>query len=146
MNCRLIFVINRSFSRHRVRNTVPQKRPAGPIRHYPAQLQSTNSGGYAVAFPDFPYCVAAGATVADAIAMAADVLAEHIDALLTASASLPASHIDQHASAGANTRQVLVPVDGPDTVDDEGNPEQAAEDVERSQPLQELFPGRQAQL
>ncbi|WP_191061020.1 type II toxin-antitoxin system HicB family antitoxin [Geminicoccus harenae] len=117
-----------------------------PIRRYPAQLQSTRSGGYTVAFPDFPYCVAAGATVADATAMAADVLAEHVDALLAAGASLPASPIDQHASAGASTRQILVPVDGPDTVDDEGNPEQTAEDVERARPLQELFPGRQAQL
>ncbi|WP_191062333.1 type II toxin-antitoxin system HicB family antitoxin [Geminicoccus harenae] len=110
-------------------------------RHYPAQLRSTRSGGYTVTFADFPYCVATGATVADATAMAADVLAEHVNALLAAGASLPAPRIDQYASAGAGARRILVPVGGLDTVDDDDNPERPAKDFEQVPSLQELFPG-----
>ncbi|WP_159718569.1 type II toxin-antitoxin system HicB family antitoxin [Geminicoccus flavidas] len=133
----------RSFGRHRIRNTMSQKGTAVTVRHYPAQLRSTRSGGYAVAFPDFPYCVAAGATVADATAMAADVLAEHVDALLAAGASLPAPRIDQHAFAGTGARWILVPVGNPDTVDDDDKPKRAAEVFKQVRPLQELFPGLQ---
>jgi predicted RNase H-like HicB family nuclease len=139
MDIRLNFVFNQLSGQHRVQNPVAQKRSVVPIRHYPAELRSTRSGGYAVTFPDFPYCVAAGATAADATAMAADVLAAHVNALLAAGASLPAPRNDQHASAGASTRQILVPVGGSDTVDN-GNPAQTAEDFEQAWPLQGLFP------
>jgi hypothetical protein len=70
-----------------------------------------------VAFPDFPYCVASGATVADATTMAADVLAEHVGAMLAAGDPLPAPSTAQVGSLGAGTRWILVPLSDPAVAD-----------------------------
>jgi predicted RNase H-like HicB family nuclease len=111
------------------------------VRHYPAQLRPTRSGGYTVTLPDFPYCVAVGATVTDAIAMAADVLAEHVDVVLVAGASPRALRIDQYASTDTGARWILVPVGNADTAGDDDKPKRAAEVFKQVRPLQELFPG-----
>ncbi len=51
------------------------------IKHYPAFLEPNGNGGYGVFFPDFPGCVSAGGSVDEALAMAAEALALHIEGM-----------------------------------------------------------------
>ena len=57
---------------------------------YPARLTSEPEGGYLVTFPDLPDALTQGEDREDAIAMAADCLAETIAARIAERADIPA--------------------------------------------------------
>ncbi len=51
------------------------------MKHYPALIRKTPDSDYGVEFPDFPGCVTAGLTVDDALVMAEQALAFHVDGM-----------------------------------------------------------------
>lgn len=63
------------------------------LRHYPALITQDEGdppeAAYGVVFPDFPGCVSVGATVQEAEAMAAEVLALHVEGMLEDGEPLP---------------------------------------------------------
>jgi predicted RNase H-like HicB family nuclease len=58
-------------------------------RFYPAVLEKGPKGTFALWFPDFPDCVAAGASQEDALTKAEHVLAQVVDRLAEAERPLP---------------------------------------------------------
>ena len=60
------------------------------MKHYPALIRKTPDSDYGVEFPDFPGCVTAGLTVDDAVVMAEQALALHIDGMRDDGEALPA--------------------------------------------------------
>jgi len=57
---------------------------------YVALIHKDTDSDYGVSFPDLPGCVTAGATLDEAIAMAKEALALHIEGLLEDNESIPA--------------------------------------------------------
>lgn len=51
------------------------------MKHYPALIRKTPDSDYGVEFPDFPGCVTAGLTVDDALVMAEQTLAFHVEGM-----------------------------------------------------------------
>lgn len=51
------------------------------MKHYPALIRKTPDSDYGVEFPDFPGCVTAGLTVDDALVMAEQALAFHVEGM-----------------------------------------------------------------
>lgn len=51
------------------------------MKHYPALIRKTPDSDYGVEFPDFPGCVTAGLNLAEALAMAEQALALHVDGI-----------------------------------------------------------------
>ena len=72
---------------------------------YPADLKSDPGGGFVVTFPDLPDAVTQGEDREDAVAMAADCLAETIGARIAERADVPAP-----SPARPGQVQVAVPV------------------------------------
>lgn len=61
-------------------------------RHmYPAIIHKDPNTDFGVSFPDFPGCVGAGATIADAVADAEDALALHLSGMISDGESAPAA-------------------------------------------------------
>lgn len=60
-----------------------------PSTYYPAIIDRSRSG-YGVTFPDFPGCIAAGATVAEAAQNAEAALALHVEGMVKDKDALPA--------------------------------------------------------
>lgn len=58
-------------------------------KFYPAVLECGTKGSFAIWFPDFPDCVAAGRTQEDALARAELALAKAVDAMAEADRVLP---------------------------------------------------------
>jgi predicted RNase H-like HicB family nuclease len=59
-----------------------------PATYYPAIVDRSESG-FGISFPDFPGCIASGATVQDAAVNGEAALALHIDAMQGEGAALP---------------------------------------------------------
>jgi predicted RNase H-like HicB family nuclease len=57
---------------------------------YVALIHKDADSDYGVSFPDLPGCVSAGSTLDEAIAMAKEALALHIEGLLEDNESIPA--------------------------------------------------------
>ncbi len=51
------------------------------MKHYPALIRKTPDSDYGVEFPDFPGCVTAGLTVDEALVMAEQALAFHVEGM-----------------------------------------------------------------
>jgi predicted RNase H-like HicB family nuclease len=59
------------------------------MRRYIALLDRDATGGYGVAFPDFPGCVSAGNTLAEAADQAAQALRLHVEGMLDDGDAIP---------------------------------------------------------
>lgn len=59
------------------------------LRYYPALIHKDRDSDYGVSFPDFPGCVSAGVTHSEALVMAKEALALHIECMLEDGESLP---------------------------------------------------------
>ena len=59
------------------------------MKHYPALIRKTPDSDYGVEFPDFPGCVTAGLTVGNALAMAEQSLALHVDGMRDDDEAIP---------------------------------------------------------
>jgi predicted RNase H-like HicB family nuclease len=59
------------------------------MRHYIALIHKEPESDFGVSFPDFPGCVTAGATLQEALAMAEEALAGHIEAMVEAGDAVP---------------------------------------------------------
>ncbi len=57
---------------------------------YVAVVHKEPGSDYGVSFPDFPSCVTAGATLDEAVALAHDALAFHLEGMATDGDPLPA--------------------------------------------------------
>jgi predicted RNase H-like HicB family nuclease len=61
---------------------IVESRPGSEIMEYIAYLHKDCESDYGVGFPDFPGCVTAGKTLAEACRMAAEALALHIQGMM----------------------------------------------------------------
>lgn len=77
------------------------------MRTYIALIRKDADSDFGVEFPDFPGCVTAGASLDEALAMAREALALHIEGLLEDGAVLPAP---------ATLDQIMEVADNQDTV------------------------------
>ncbi len=67
-------------------------------QHYPAIIHKDRDSDHGVSFPDFPGCVSAGATVEEALQLAAEALQLHIDGMVEDGDPVPAPDaVEQHA-------------------------------------------------
>jgi predicted RNase H-like HicB family nuclease len=84
-------------------------------RFYPAVLERAGKGTFAVWFPDFPECVAAGRTQEEAIAKAEKAVAGTVEAWSERERPLPAaSAIDAIAQPKGFIAYIMVGVEPPD--------------------------------
>ena len=91
-----------------------------PTVYYRALLEPDDSGGHGVIFPDLPGCVSAGDDAADAVRMAGEALALHVEGSLEDGDVPPPAALDAPLpdwlleEPGAERMvRVLVPVDVP---------------------------------
>jgi predicted RNase H-like HicB family nuclease len=59
------------------------------MKHYPALIRKTPDSDYGIEFPDFPGCVTAGLTVGEALTMAEQALALHVDGIRDDGEAIP---------------------------------------------------------
>jgi predicted RNase H-like HicB family nuclease len=82
--------------------------------HYIALIHKDPESDYGVSFPDLPGCVAVGATLDEARAMAVEVLALHLDGIMQDGNAVPAaSSLEQVMADLENRDGVAVLVDAP---------------------------------
>ncbi len=75
-----------------------------------ALLHPEQQGGYTVTFPDFPGCISEGDSMDEAVAMAEDALAGHVECLLEDGMELPApSRLEDFDVNGAVPMLVAIP-------------------------------------
>ena len=85
------------------------------MRHYIALIHKEPDSDFGVSFPDFPGCVTAGATLQEALAMAAEALAGHIETMVEAGDAVPEpSDADAVMEDPENRDGVVVLVSMPD--------------------------------
>jgi predicted RNase H-like HicB family nuclease len=60
-----------------------------PMRRYVALLDQDRTGGYGVAFPDFPGCTSAGDTLTEAIDQGAQALRMHVEGMIEDGETIP---------------------------------------------------------
>ena len=66
------------------------------MRYYVALVHKETESDFGVSFPDFPGCVSAGSTLAEAAAMAAEALNGHVDLMAEEGGAIPeASSLDE---------------------------------------------------
>ena len=88
-----------------------------PPIYYPAVIDRSASG-FGVSFPDFPGCVAAGATVQEAAVNAEAALALHLDGMRADKDAIPQpSSLDdiEEVEGAEDVARVLVRADAPGT-------------------------------
>ncbi len=87
------------------------------MRHYIALIHKEPDSDFGVSFPDFPGCVTAGTTLQEALAMAAEALAGHIEAMIEEGEAVPEpSDADAVMADPENRDGVVVLVPMPDDV------------------------------
>lgn len=59
------------------------------MRHYVAVVHKDADSDFGVSFPDFPGCVTAGSTLAEAASMAVEALIGHVDLMIDEGEALP---------------------------------------------------------
>jgi predicted RNase H-like HicB family nuclease len=85
------------------------------MRHYIALIHKEPDSDFGVSFPDFPGCVTAGATLQEALAMAAEALAGHIETMVEEGEAVPEpSDADAVMEDPENRDGVVVLVPMPD--------------------------------
>jgi predicted RNase H-like HicB family nuclease len=81
---------------------------------YAALIHKDPDSDYGVSFPDLPGCVTAGSTLDEAIAMAKEVLALHLEGLLENQHDIPsptpADHVDR------NDAFLIATIEAPDSL------------------------------
>jgi predicted RNase H-like HicB family nuclease len=83
-----------------------------PIKYYPAIIDRS-SNEFGMSFPDFPGCIASGATISDACVSAEFALAFHIDAMVKDKELIPEPSdiwMLQDTAGGADLAYVMVRV------------------------------------
>ena len=81
------------------------------MRYYVASIQKEAKSDFGISFPDFPGCVSAGSTLQEALAMGAEALAGHIEAMVEAGLKVPApSSMDRVMARRENRDGVAVMV------------------------------------
>jgi predicted RNase H-like HicB family nuclease len=85
------------------------------MRHYIALIHKEGDSDFGVSFPDFPGCVTAGSSLDEAMAMAAEALAGHIEVLAEdGEAILEPSSMEAIMSDPENRDGIAVLVRAPD--------------------------------
>jgi predicted RNase H-like HicB family nuclease len=88
------------------------------MSHYIALIHKEPESDFGVSFPDFPGCVSAGSTLPEALAMAEEALAGHIQILVEEGAAIPEpSDIGAVMSDPENLGAVAVLVKAPELAD-----------------------------
>lgn len=59
------------------------------MRYYVALVHKEDDSDFGVSFPDFPGCITAGTTLADAAALATEALGGHIDLMIDEGLTIP---------------------------------------------------------
>jgi predicted RNase H-like HicB family nuclease len=84
------------------------------MRHYIALIHKDADSDYGVSFPDFPGCVTAGSTLQEALTMAREALAGHIEILAEDGETIPApSDMDRIMARRENRDGVAILVPAP---------------------------------
>jgi predicted RNase H-like HicB family nuclease len=84
------------------------------MRHYIALIHKDADSDYGVSFPDFPGCVTAGSTLQEALTMAREALAGHIEILAEDGETIPApSDMDRIMALRENRDGVAILVPTP---------------------------------
>lgn len=87
------------------------------MRHYIALIHKESDSDFGVSFPDFPGCVTAGSTLQEALAMAEEALAGHVEAMIEEGEVVPEpSDADAVLADPENRDGVVVLVPMPDDV------------------------------
>lgn len=85
---------------------------------YVALIYKEPKSDFGVSFPDFPGCITAGSTVQEAMEMAREALAGHIEAMIDEGVPIPApSAVDAIVKRRENWNGVAAMVPAPDTDD-----------------------------
>jgi predicted RNase H-like HicB family nuclease len=85
------------------------------MRHYIALIHKEPDSDFGVSFPDFPGCVTAGSTLQEALAMAEEALAGHVEAMMEEGEVIPEpSDADAVMADPENRDGVVVLVPMPD--------------------------------
>ena len=81
------------------------------MRYYVALIHKEAKSDFGISFPDFPGCISAGSTLQEALAMGAEALAGHIEAMVEAGLKVPApSSMDRVMARRENRDGVAVMV------------------------------------
>lgn len=84
------------------------------MTQYIALIHKEPDSDYGVSFPDFPGCVSAGSTLAEARALAVEALAFHIEGMIEDGDPLPQpSSLDEIMADPVSRQAVAVLVDAP---------------------------------
>jgi predicted RNase H-like HicB family nuclease len=84
------------------------------MRHYIALIHKDADSDYGISFPDFPGCVTAGSTLQEALTMAQEALAGHIEILAEDGETIPApSDMDRIMARRENRDGVAILVPAP---------------------------------
>ena len=85
------------------------------MRYYIAVVHKEADSDFGVSFPDFPGCITAGASLAEAAALAAEALGGHIDLMIDEGLTIPEPATLDGVMADAGNREgvpVMIPVAG----------------------------------
>lgn len=83
------------------------------MRHYIGIVHKEPSSDFGVSFPDFPGCVSAGETLAEAVALAGEALLAHIELMAQDGEPIPEPMTLEAALAEPDARDgvpILVPL------------------------------------
>lgn len=88
------------------------------MRHYIALIHKDSDSDFGVSFPDFPGCITAGSSLQEALALAAEALAGHIELMLEDGETIPEpSDMDAVMAAPENRDGVAVLVPAPEAAE-----------------------------
>jgi predicted RNase H-like HicB family nuclease len=88
------------------------------MTYYIALIHREPKSDFGVSFPDFPGCITAGSTIQEAMAMAREALAGHIEVMIDEGYEIPApSSVDAVMKKRENRDGVAVMVPVPDLDD-----------------------------
>jgi predicted RNase H-like HicB family nuclease len=88
------------------------------MAHYIALIHKDPDSDFGVSFPDLPGCITAGSTIQEALEMAKEALAGHLDAMAQDGDPIPApSTIDAIMESPENRDGVAVLVPAPEAQD-----------------------------
>lgn len=85
------------------------------MRYYIALVHKDADSAFGVSFPDFPGCVTAGTSLADAAALATEALSGHIDLMIDEGLTIPEPATLDGIMAEVSNREgvpVMIPVAG----------------------------------
>jgi len=78
------------------------------MRSYTALIHKDKDSDFGVSFPDLPGCIAAGANLDEAVSMAVEALALHVEGLVADGETLPAPRSLEAIHAEPTSRDAFV--------------------------------------